>query len=307
MITTLSGENAFGLRHALRQAIAQFVAAYGDLALEQFDGEETEAPVVAGALTALPFLAARKLVVLRGFATNKQFVETAAELLANVPETTDVLVVEPKLDKRSSYYKWLKAHTDFQEFAMLDERALAAWAVEYAASRGATLGRSDASWLIARVGDNQQRLAHELEKLTIAAGSAITRAHIEQLTEATPQSKIFDLIDAALAGDTRRAAELYREQRALKVEPPQIIAMLGWQLHILLLLKTAGQRTPDQIARDAKLSPFVVRKNSTIARRLSLTRLKSLVARLADLDARSKRQTLDLDEALQNYLVEISA
>src|SRR3546814_19438404 len=62
----------------------------------------------------------------------------------------------------------------------------------------------------------------------------------------TPQSTIFELLDAALSGNTRRALELYEEQRSMKVEPQQIIAMLAWQLHVLAVVKAAGERRSEE-------------------------------------------------------------
>jgi len=39
--------------------------------------------------------------------------------------------------KRTAYYKYLKKHTAFEEFAELDEQGLAAWAVTYTEIKGA--------------------------------------------------------------------------------------------------------------------------------------------------------------------------
>jgi DNA polymerase-3 subunit delta len=167
------------------------------------------------------------------------------------------------------------------------------------------LQRADAQYLAERVGLNQQLLANELEKLLLY-DVQISRQTIDLLTEPAPQSTIFQLLEAAFAGNRRRAMELYREQRALKVEPPQIIAMLAWQLHVLALIKTAGQRSSDAIASEAKLSPYVVRKSQGIADNLTGSELKVLVQDLLEIDVRSKRSALDADEALQNYLLKLA-
>src|SRR4051794_35948348 len=98
MVITLTGENAFGLQHALRGLVGAFVKEHGDLALERIDGQEAELAKMSEALTGLPFLAARKLVVLRAPGANKQFAERAEQILGDLPETTDVILVEPKLD-----------------------------------------------------------------------------------------------------------------------------------------------------------------------------------------------------------------
>lgn len=305
MIVTLTGANGFLLQRELRRLIDVFVAEHTDMGLERLDGDEAEYDRLREALESLPFLAARKMVVLRGPGGNKQFVEHAESLLKELPETTDLVIVEPKLDKRSSYYKLLKKVTDFRECSELDENDLARWLVDMAKERGGSLSLVDARFLVAREGVNQQNLANELEKLLLYKPD-ITRQTIELLTEPTPQSTIFELLETAFAGNGKRALELYQEQRAQKVEPQQIIAMLAWQLHVLALVKTAGERTPDGIAKAARMSPFVVKKSAGIARKLTAGELKRLVADLLAIDVRLKRESLDADEALQNYLIQIA-
>lgn len=305
MITILTGTNAFALRTELKRLISDFVAEHTDMALERLDGEEVEFERMQEALQSLPFLVARKLVVLQTPGANKQFTEKVETLLKELPETTDVIIVEPKLDKRSAYYKFLKKQKGFNEFGELDERGLAKWLVDTAKGKGARLSMADASFLISRAGVNQQALAGEIEKLSLYT-DIIDRQAIEALTPTTPQSTIFQLLEAAFAGNTKLAMGLYGEQRAQKVEPQQIIAMLAWQVHILALIKTAGDKTPDEIARDAKLSPYVVRKSAGIARKLTLADTKRLVRDLQEIDARLKREALNADDALLNYLMTIA-
>jgi DNA polymerase-3 subunit delta len=306
MVLTLSGENGFGLKSELQKLVAEFLAEHDEFGLERIDAEEVEFPRLQEALTSLPFLADKKMVVLRRPSSSKQFVEVAEKLLLEVPETTEVIIVEPKLDKRLAYYKFLKKKTDFRECNELDVPGLARWLVAQAKEQGGSVTTSDAQYLVERVGANQQLLGNELEKLLLYNAS-ITRLTIDLLTEATPQGTIFQLLEAAFGGNAKKTLDLYREQRSLKVEPPQIVAMLAWQLHVLALIKAAGDRSADAIAAEAKISPFVVRKSQAIARGLSLSELKKLVADLLTIDARSKRENLDADEALQNYLLKLAS
>jgi DNA polymerase III delta subunit len=99
---------------------------------------------------------------------------------------------------------------------------------------------------------------------------------------------------------------LYAEQRALKVEPAQIVAMLAWQLNILAIVKAAGSRGPEAVAKEAKLNPFVVQRSQSIARNLSLAQLKKLVSDLLKIDVATKRTNIDPDEALQHYLLAVA-
>lgn len=304
MIVTLTGGNDFLRTHELAALAAAFVAEHGDMAVERLDGEETPADRLRESVESLPFLTPRKLVILREPSRQKAFAEQIEAVLAVVADSTDLILVEPKLDKRLAYYKTLKKQTDFREFAELDTVGLASWASQYAAEQGGQLSPTDARRLLDRVGSNQQLLKSELDKL-LQYDPHITGQSIELLVERLPQSTVFELLDAAFAGNHERALQLYHEQRALKVEPLAILAMLVWQLHVLAVVKAAGQRSPDDIARGAKLSPFVVRKSQHITHRLSGPQLKSLLADLLNIDVRLKTTAIDPDEALQLFFLKV--
>jgi DNA polymerase-3 subunit delta len=305
VITTLTGENEVLRAAELRRAVAAFEKEHGDMAVERLDGEEASYERMVEAVQSLPFLAARKLVVLRAPGANKEFTEKFAAFVEAVSDTNDVIIVEPKLDKRLTYYKQLKKLTAFKEFAVLDAGGLARFAVDYTKERGGSISSGAARMLVERVGTNQLGLQQELDKLLVF-DPKITEQSIDNLTEKTPQSSIFELLDAAFSGDATRTMRLYDEQRALKVEPQQVIAMLAWQLHVLAVVKTAKQRSVDDIAREAKLNPFVVRKTQGLARSITLARLKGLITSLREFDVRTKTEGILPDEAVRYYLLQLS-
>lgn len=305
MITTLTGSNAFALRAELNKRVAAFVDEHTDMGLEKLDAEEADTARLVDAVQNLPFLASRKLVVLRNPGSNKEFTDKLEGLVPNIPEITDVIIYEPKLDKRSAYAKFLQKQTDFKSFDDLGERELPAWLVAEAKNRGGSLSHTDALYLVGRVGANQQLLTNELDKLLVY-DPAITRQTIDLLTDLTPQSTIFQLLDAAFAGNAKKALEIYEDQRAQRVEPQAIIPMLAWQLQILAIVKTAGQKPVEQIASEAKLNPFVVRKSVGIAGKLTLAQLKKMVHDLRELDVKLKTSSIDADEALRLYLLNLT-
>jgi len=305
MVITLTGANNLLLKRELDKLVAGFVQQYDELALERLDGEDAVFDQLHASVQSLPFLSAKKMVILSRPGAQKAFAENIEHLLADVAETNEVIIVEPKLDKRLSYYKTLKKKTDFREFAELDGHGLATWATGYTKEQGGGLTAADARLLVDRVGLNQQSLQHELDKL-LSYDPHITRATIELLTDRTPQSTIFELLDAAFNGNTARAMALYREQRALKVEPQAIIAMLAWQLHALVLVKAGAHMPAETIAREAKLNPFVVRKTQALAHALTPEHCKRLVRDLLRLDQQLKTTAIDADEALQLYLLKLT-
>jgi len=302
MIVTLTGANAYQIRQEMQQRISCFLTEHGDMGLERIDGEEADYQRIHEALTSLPFLASKKLVVLRTPGAQKKFADSFADLVPAIPETTDVIIHEPKLDKRGNYYKALKKHTELIECTELDGPGLVRWLVASAKQEGAELRPGEAMHLIELLGTNQQLLASELAKLT-SYDPRITRQHIDLLVEPMPQSNIFMLLDAAFAGNAKRALELYEDQRRQRVEPLAILAMIAWQLHIFAIVKTAGERSPETIAKEAKLNPYVVKKSQAAIRRISFGQLQEWIRALTDLDTRLKSQSIDADEALANQIL----
>lgn len=305
MILTLTGENTLLLQDTLKQITGSFVAEYTDLGLEKVDASYASLERIKESIQVLPFLVPKRMVILESPSANKDLSAYIDILLDNTPETTDLIFVEAKFDKRSVLYKTLKKRTDFREFNELQESQLVSWLTSYAKEQGGSLSSNDARLLVARAGSNQLKLKHELDKL-LGYASVITKQVIESLVVASPQSTTFDLLDAVMSGRTKRAFELYADQRRQRVEPQAILALLGWQLHALALVKAAGDRPIDQVARDSKMNPYVLRKASLLTRRLTMTTIKELVAATTDLDQKLKRESIDADEALQNLLLGMS-
>jgi len=302
MIITLTGNNFYLLKRRLDELTSEFVQQQGELALEKIDAEESEPTAVLDAVQSLPFLSSRKMVVVRGAGASKDVSGQIEQIIDSAADSTDVIFHEPSPDKRSSYYKVLKSKSQLEEYDQLDTQGLARWLVEEAQKIDADLSLSDANYLVERAGQNQEQLAGELEKLALY-DSKITRANIDLLTVRTPQSKVFDLLDAAFGGDKKKALELYEEQRAQKVEPQAIMAMMAWQLKLLVLAKTAGARSAQQIAKDAGLSPWPVQKAQGLARRIDDKRLEHMVSEALEIDEQGKTTSLDMDEALKSYIV----
>ncbi|MBI5906516.1 DNA polymerase III subunit delta [Candidatus Saccharibacteria bacterium] len=304
MLVSLVGSNSFGLKRRLDELARAFVAEHGELALEKIDAESASENQILDAVQSLPFLADRKLVVVRGLSGNKLMAEQIEQIIDAISDGTDLIFHEPSIDKRTSFFKVLKNKTQLEEFNELDARSLAAWLVDEVKNRGGELSYADANYLVERLGTNQQMLASELDKL-LTYEPKISRISIDLLTELAPQSKVFDLLDAAFSGNKKRALKLYEQQRAQKVEPQLIIGMVAWQLQLIALAKNGSKRTPAQIAADSGMKPYPIEKARGLANRLSSDELKGLVAEALDIDYKSKTTPLDLDEALKTYIVSL--
>jgi len=304
MIVSLTGSNSFLLLRRLNQLQNNFIDEHGELAVERIDALAVEPQAIIDAVQSLPFLSAKKLVVVRELGNNKSASEKIEQIIDAVAPSTELIIHEPSPDKRTAYYKTLKSKTQLEEFEELDGRKLASWLMEEADNLGGKISSSDANYLIDRIGLNQAILASELEKLVLY-DPKVSRESIDLLTEKTPQSKIFDLLDAAFGGNKVQALALYEEQRAQRVEPQAILALIAWQLHLLALAKYGAGKSSGQIAKDAKINPYPVTKAQSLARKIADERLVKLVNEAAQIDYDSKTSVVDIDEALKNFVITI--
>ncbi len=304
MTITLTGANSFSLHQRLDELVDGFTKEHGELALERIDAVEAEVDTIKEAIQSMPFLATSKMVVLRAGARNKDFAEQIEQTISSISDDTNVIFYEPEIDKRTAYFKLLKKHTQFEEFPELNKNSLAKWLEIYAKKLNARISYSDANYMVERLGENQQLLSNELAKL-VTYDSVISRDNINLLTDPTPQSKVFDLLDAAFAGRKTKALELYDDQRAQQVEPQAILGMIAWQLQLLALIKFSKGKTTTEIAKSAGMNPYPVNKAANMARSMSDEKLHEMVDEALNIDIKSKTTSLDLDEALKTYIATI--
>lgn len=306
MTTALTGNNSFQLNEHVRQIVAAFIREHGDLALEKLDGAEVSYEQILGAVESLPFLASKKMVVVYDMSLNKEAAEKLEQLIGGAGDTTDLIIVEAKPDKRGVYYKQLKKLTDFTEFNELDEGQLTVWLVAESKRLGASLSRSDATYLVQRVGANQMRLSHELEKL-VQYNPDVTRKSIDLLTDENPSSTIFNLVDSVFSGNLRQALRIYEEQRQQKIEPQAIHGMLVWQMHAVAIAVSAPpSASSQQIAQESSMSPYVMQKSQRIARTMGRAKVVAFMKLLRDIDYRAKHEIFDYDEALRYAIVSLA-
>jgi DNA polymerase-3 subunit delta len=306
MAVTITGTNSFLAKAEAKKLIGDFVKTNGDLALERLDASEVSEQIIIGAVESLPFLVPKKMVVVRDLSANQSAAEALEQILEHSSDSTELMIVEGKLDKRGVYYKQLKKLTDFREFNELDEASLADWLAQEAKKLGATLSRSAAQYLVQRVGANQMLLSHELEKLN-QYNSEISRESIDKLTIENPSSTVFNLIDSVFSGNLAQALRIYDEQRRQRVEPQAIHGLLVWQMHSVSITAAAPTgMSSSEIAKQSGMSPFVAQKSQRIAQKMGRRKIIEFMELLRDIDYRSKRETLDYDEALRYAIVKLA-
>jgi DNA polymerase III delta subunit len=300
MIWTFTGKNSFALQLAVKKLVDDTINEVGEFGVERIDASDNEVDFILQAVQSLPFLVTKKLIIVSNIQSNTSLLDKIEALVDRVADGVDVVLVEPALDKRKSSYKQLQKLTELKSFSEPKPFELPSWVVDFAKQQSAIISKQDATYLIERVGANQQMLATEIQKLSTSSPK-ITKEIIQLLTDESIQHTIFSLLDASFSGDSEKAILLYREQRRASVEPQYIIAMLVWQL------QSIAQAVYAPIQNEAALiemgqSPYTAKKSLSVAKRLTRNDIKRLIIDVSELDAQIKTSA-DPDAGVELFLL----
>ncbi len=302
MIYFFAGDNKYLIKASVDKLTLPIIKEAGDLAVEKLDAEETSISAVIDSIKSPPFLVSQKCVVVQN-ANDKDLLE---KILNTDPiDSITAVVIISKLDKRANYYKLLQKNKNFSLFEQAKVNNISNWVVNYVKDLGGNINRIDANYLIDRVGSNQILLTNELNKLYLYQTN-ITKETINLLTFQRLQATTFQLLETAFNGQLSKTQQLFIDLKMQKIEPTLIIGAIAWQLHLLVLVKLSGNKSPETIAKELKISQFSVAKTKSLASRIIFTKLKKLVMRASELDLSIKTQYTDSEQAILLFLAQLS-
>lgn len=305
MTKVFAGSNFYLMKNYVDKIKSDFISKDGDMSVEEIDCEEIEIETLINALQSSSLFSKRKLIIARGIVRNKKLAEQIEQVFEAAKDANDLVIVERDVDKRGVYYKFLKKNSDFTQCDEPDESQLIDWLYKEAKNIGADLSRQDAEYLVGRIGMDQQLLENELNKLAVFDKS-ITKKNIDNLSAEKPQSSIFNLIDAAFAGNTEATLKIYEDQKAQGAQPQSIFGMVIWQANVIAAVAAAGDLSPGELSAATGIKPFSISKADRIYKRIGRSGVNSLLDKLVEADKQMKARYADPDELLKNLLVTIS-
>jgi DNA polymerase-3 subunit delta len=162
------------------------------------------------------------------------------------PEDTLLLIQAPKLERPAQQSAWLKAVEAagvwVQVWPLRGEET-SQWVAGRLLSRGLQPGAGVAELLASRVQGNLLAAAQEVEKLALLCppGPLELEAVVDAVADSARYS-VFDLGDAALAGDARGVARALAGLRGEGIEPVLVLWVLAREVRTLLGLAEAIER-----------------------------------------------------------------
>jgi DNA polymerase-3 subunit delta len=162
-------------------------------------------------------------------------------------EDTVVILVMPKLDMASRNSAWVKKimqRGEHCELASVYANKLTQWVSQRALAKGLMLDEQAVMCLADFTEGNLLATDQELEKLVLVFGTD-ARLSLEQMSDSISRSARYTqflLVDACLAGNTRRAVKILQGLQLEGVQPIQIQYSLQATFEQLLELKSAQQQ-----------------------------------------------------------------
>ncbi|OAT82318.1 DNA polymerase III subunit delta [Desulfotomaculum copahuensis] len=308
-----------------RQALQP--AELADFNLDLLDGEVASGLEIVSRAETPPFMAARRLVVVRHarFFTGQGKSKSAADgedepvnlspgeqalldyLKDPLPTTCLILNTGYPVDKRRRLFKAVKNAGQVVEFTPLTPRDITRWLSKQARQAGLAIEPEAAALLIERVGRSLFLLASEMEKLTAfaAGGKTISVEDVRRITVPRAEENIFAVVDAIGERRPARALDGIRELLAAGQPGPVIVAMIARQFRLLLQaieLREAGCPAAE-LARRLEVHPFVARKLSAQAGNFTCAQAAGALRELLALDAAVKSGRQEFYPAMEMFVL----
>lgn len=266
------------------------MTAEGDLNLAIFNAREADEKTIIGACETPPFLGTRRLVILQDFDFKKS-APLLAKALADLPEYTTLLILSAKADSRTVLFKAIKTHGQVLEFSVLKPAEFKNWLGKIVREKGLQIESAALECLATFTLGNCEAAMSEIDKLKTYAGEEkIARRDVETLVHPDLHTSVFRLTDSI--GERRHRDALTSLQDLVNrgENLVQIFFMIVRQFRLLITIQAllVQKLSPNEIAKQLKVHPFVVQNTLRQVRNFSYEELHHAYQKLLVIDTAVK-------------------
>jgi DNA polymerase-3 subunit delta len=283
-------------RRARLRAMAE--AASGSSGVELFEQDACTPEAVAGALSAMTFALGRRFVIADGVERWKEddiaLVAAAMKSLDEAELTVAFFAREESRAKApAALHKAVEAAGgQIAEESALRAREIPGWLVKQAAELDFELDKQAARALLAQVGDRQQRLVRELEKLALeyGEGARVGVEEVEASCASSAERKLWTLADALVAGDEKTATRALLELRQQGERLPGLLYQMVRRVRDALTIAEAlaAGKPPAQVRRTLRMPSFAADRLIADVSKRDPEAYRRAMEILADLEAESR-------------------
>jgi DNA polymerase III subunit delta len=298
-------------RRAKLRAVAETES--GSAGIEVLEGEAASPEGVAAALSAMTLGAGRRFVIVEGVERWKEadLDELEAVLGAMPPDTTVAFFAREETKTQTPqrlHDAVAKAGGDIAAEQTVKPWELPKWVAARARDLGLEPDAGAAKALVQRVGERQQRLLRELEKLALSLGPGGTFAgdELEDLAASSAERRSWTLADALVAGDGPAATRIYLELRAQGERLTGLLFQMARRLReaIDVADRLEAGESSAQVRRGLRMPPKAAERFVADVERTDRDALRRALEHVADLelDSRGGRAVPDDTSALRTLL-----
>ena len=279
-IYLLYGDEPF-LVGSYKKKLREAITGGDTMNFNYFEGKNPDVKEIISLADTMPFFADRRLILVDGSGFFKSAQEELAAYLPQMPDTTCLVFAESEVDKRNRLYKRVKELGYAAELNKQDTAQLMRWAAGILGRDGRKISRPVMEYFLERTGDDMENIRMELEKLVCytMGRDVITKEDVDAVGTVHVTSRVFDLGAAIVAGNTKKAMDLYEDLLTLKEPPMRILFLIARQFNQLLQIKelTAAGKDKGAMASALKVPPFAVGKLTAQARAFTRDQILSWV------------------------------
>ncbi len=294
--------------------LAELTAALGDPAMADLntsvlEGRGLSLGDIRHHADAAPFLAPRRLVIVRGYLSSlgdkSESLRPLVDYLGQLAPTTDLVLIESGSLEKS--HPVIKAAASLGAtvvyFAGPDKNNLVPWIIRRAKEGGATIEPGAAELLARLVGTDLRTLSSEIDKLAlyVAGQRAVSRADVELLVPYVEDAEKFGLSNAIGQQNARRAYDQLRKELDEGQNPMGILAGITAQVRALIEVKDMDERNlspAEMAAAKGWKSDYAARMRLKEAKNFSMERLEQILEMLLEIDLKIKTGRLEPHLAL---------
>jgi DNA polymerase-3 subunit delta len=282
-------------RRAKLRSLAE--AESGANGVEVLEGDGSTPDAAAAALSAMTFAIGRRFVIVDGVERWKD-AEVKQHLVPVMKDLPPDLTVTffAREDGRVKAPKPLvdavkQAGGDIAGEQVRKAKELPRWVQAEASKLGLELDHTAAQALVAQVGERQQRLLRELEKLAIEHGRGVQLGldEVEEEAAHSAERAVWGLGDALVAGNHQQATRIFVELRAQGESLARLVPLMARRVRETLQIaeRLEAGESPAQVKQSIK-PPWKADRAISEARRADVDSLRRALEQLADLELASR-------------------
>jgi DNA polymerase-3 subunit delta len=236
----------------------------------------------------MPMMAERRLVVITAVEAIKESAQEPLEDYLKAPSDRAVVVfAADSLDMRRKSATAISKACETVRFDEPSEAEAVRWAEARLRERGCTIERTALGALVDLAGADLSRLAIEVDKLaTHALGGQVSLPTVQALVVRAREHEVWDLTDAILARDRKRALRVLARQLEAGEEPLGLLSLLASTYRKMLTAKELmARRAPAaEVQAAVKLPPWKMGEFNAHVRHTPVEEITRGLRRMAEVD-----------------------